>query len=155
MPAVPLRRATPSDAAAVRALTRDAYAAWVPLIGREPRPMTADYDLAIANHRIDLWEENGTLLALIETIPATDHLLIENIAVRPDQHGRGLGGTLLQHAESLALAMGVRELRLYTNAAFVSNIAFYAKRGFVEFRREPIAPGSVAVHMRKAVGGAG
>ena len=35
-----LRRATPRDAEAVRALTRAAYAKWVPLIGREPRPMT-------------------------------------------------------------------------------------------------------------------
>ena len=154
MPTQTLRRATPPDAAAVRALTRDAYAAWVPLIGREPWPMTADYDHAIANHRIDLWEENGTLLALIETIPAPDHLLIENLAVRPDRHGRGLGSKLLQHAESLALASDVRELRLYTNAAFTYNIAYYAKRGFVEFRREPIATNTIAVHMRKPVAGA-
>ena len=38
-----LRRAVMADAPAVAALTRDAYAKWVPLIGREPKPMTADY----------------------------------------------------------------------------------------------------------------
>jgi hypothetical protein len=43
-----LRRATPPDAPAVRDLTRAAYAKWVPVLGREPLPMTADYDAAFA-----------------------------------------------------------------------------------------------------------
>ena len=63
-----LRRATSADVANVRALTRSAYAKWVPLIGREPTPMTADYDRAVQDHIIDLWEEGGRLLALIELI---------------------------------------------------------------------------------------
>lgn len=46
MQALQLRRATAADAANVRALARAAYAKWVPLIGREPIPMTADYDRA-------------------------------------------------------------------------------------------------------------
>lgn len=125
-----LRRATPTDAGAIRALSRDAYAKWVPLIGREPLPMTADYDRAVAEHLIDLLEEDGQLLALIEMIPQTDHLLIKNIAVRPDQQGKGLGDRLLQHAESVVRSLGLEEIRLYTNAAFTSNIAFYAKRGY-------------------------
>src|SRR5437667_10848416 len=99
---LPIRRAVSTDAAAVRALTRSAYAKWVPLIGREPTPMTADYDRAVAEHIVDLWEEDGLLLALIEVIPAADHLLIENIAVRPDQQGKGLGDRLLLYAEGLA-----------------------------------------------------
>ena len=113
-----LRRAAPANAAAVRALTRTAYAKWVPLIGREPLPMTADYDRAVAEHVVDLWEEDGQLLALIEVIPAADHLLIENIAVRPDQQGKGIGERLLLHAEGLASSLGFDEIRLYTNAAF-------------------------------------
>ena len=42
-----IRRAGEADAAAVRELTRSAYAKWVPLIGREPMPMTADYERAV------------------------------------------------------------------------------------------------------------
>jgi hypothetical protein len=49
-----LRRAVAADAAAVRALTRAAYAKWVPLIGREPKPMGADYEAAVLRHCIDL-----------------------------------------------------------------------------------------------------
>ena len=84
-------------------------------------------------------------------VPQADHLLIENVAVRPDQQGAGLGDKLLQHAEHQARALHLNENRLYTNAAFASNLAFYAKRGYVEFMRETVAPGAVAVHMRKRI----
>lgn len=147
------RRATSSDATAIRDLSRAAYAKWVPLIGREPRPMIADYDRAVIEHMIDLIEEWGQVVALIETIPAPDHLLIENIAVRLDRQGRGLGALLLRHAEQLASAQGYPETRLYTNAAFASNVAFYARRGYEEYRREAIAPGGIAVFMRKILKG--
>lgn len=147
-----LRRAGPADAAAARDLTRAAYAKWVPVIGREPLPMRADYDRAVAEHLVDFWEEEGELLALIETIPQADHLLIENVAVRPGVQGRGLGDALLRHAEALARALGFTELRLYTNAMFAENIAFYARRGYEETERADIPPGSVTVFMRRRLG---
>ena len=146
-----LRRAIISDAVRVRELSRAAYAKWVPLIGREPLPMAADYDRAVVEHIIDLLEENGQLLALIETIPQKDHLLIENIAVRPDQQGKGVGDRLLAHAEELARSMGLKEIRLYTNSAFASNIAFYAKRGYKEYQRGGVVPGTVTVFMKKRI----
>jgi len=148
---LPLRRATSADAADVRVLTRAAYAKWVLLIGREPKPMTADYHQAVREHVIDLYERNGELLGLVEMIPQPDHLLIENIAVRPDHQGKGLGDMLLKHAEDHAQSLGVGEIRLYTNARFAANLAFYAKRGYSEFRRETLAAGAILVHMRKPV----
>ena len=54
-----LRRATLADATTIRDLTRQAYAKWVPLIGREPRPMTVNYDRAVVDHMIDLYEVDG------------------------------------------------------------------------------------------------
>jgi GNAT superfamily N-acetyltransferase len=151
MQTLELRRATAADVPNIRALTRSAYAKWVPLIGREPMPMTADHDRAVADHIIDLWEEGGQLLALIEIIPESDHLLVENIAVRPDQQGKGIGGKLLHHAEGFARSQGSDEVRLYTNAAFASNVLFYSRRGFEEYRRGTVVPGSVAVFMRKQI----
>jgi hypothetical protein len=53
-------------------------------------PMTANYEGAVMEHVVDLYEEGGQLLALIEMIPKHDHLLIENIAVRPDRQAKGL-----------------------------------------------------------------
>jgi hypothetical protein len=57
-----LRRATPDDAAAVRDLVRAAYAKWVPVLGREPKPMTADYDQAIRNHILDPFSRTAASL---------------------------------------------------------------------------------------------
>jgi len=106
------RRAAAADAAAVRALTRAAYAKWVPLIGREPKPMQADYDRAAREHRIDLALLDGALAGLIETIDRPDHLLIENVAVAPAFQKRGLGRRLMAHAEHLASTLGHAETRL-------------------------------------------
>src|SRR5262245_19970184 len=101
------RRAVPADADGVRGLVRIPYGKWVPLSGREPLPMSADYRRAIAERIVDLWEEDGQLLALIELVPAEHHLLIENIAVRPDQQGKGFGERLLAHAEAMARSMSL------------------------------------------------
>ena len=90
-----LRRAEPADASAVRELTRAAYAKWVPVSGCEPLPMTADYDQAVKRHLIDLYEEGRELHALIEMVVENGRLVIENIAVRPDQQGKGIGDRLL------------------------------------------------------------
>jgi N-acetylglutamate synthase-like GNAT family acetyltransferase len=149
------RRATSADVKVVRDLTRAAYAKWVPLIGREPKPMLADYEQAVSHHIIELYETGGEVLALVEVIPHAQYLLIENIAVLPIRQGKGLGDLILTHAENLARSLGMDELRLYTNAAFASNIAFYARRGFHEFLREPFPTGGVTVHMKKAIVPAG
>jgi GNAT superfamily N-acetyltransferase len=145
------RRATSADAGVVRQITRAAYAKWIPVIGREPKPMTANHEQAVADHVIDLVEEDGRPIALIEVIPRPSHLLIENVAVLPDRHGEGIGDLLLRRADAIARSLGLRELRLYTNALFSANISFYAHRGFQEFLREPHVAGGEVVHMKKCV----
>ncbi|MGE0153909.1 MAG: GNAT family N-acetyltransferase [Reyranellaceae bacterium] len=146
---IEIRAATPQDAAAIRALTRAAYARWVPLIGREPLPMTADYEAAVRQHRFDLLQVEGELAGLIETVTQPDHLWIENVAVAPDHQGKGLGRHLLAHAEELARAAGLGELRLLTNAAFAANIVLYRHLGYVIERTEPFRDGGTTVYMSK------
>ena len=148
--ALEMRQAVAADAAAIRALTREAYAKWVPLIGREPKPMTADYAQALRNHRFDLLHLDGRLVALIETIAGVDHLLIENVAVSPDCQGRGLGRRLMAHAERLAAAQGHAEIRLYTNQRFAENVEFYRRLGYRVDREEAFS-GGIVVHMSKRV----
>jgi ribosomal protein S18 acetylase RimI-like enzyme len=146
-----LRRAAAADAAAVRALTRAAYAKWVPLIGREPKPMQADYERAVREHRIDLALLGGALAGLIETIAEPDHLLIENVAVAPAFQGRGLGRRLMAHAEQLAAEQRHGEIRLYTNARFEANVALYRRLGYRIDREEESALG-LTVYMSKRLG---
>jgi ribosomal protein S18 acetylase RimI-like enzyme len=148
--AVTLRPAVLEDASAIRELTRSAYAKWVAVIGREPRPMTADYAEAVRKHRIDLLYVGGVLAALIEMIPGTDHLLIENVAVSPRFQGRGLGRKLMVHAERVAASLGHDEARLYTNKLFAENVQLYSKLGYRVDREEEFT-GGIVVHMSKSV----
>jgi len=144
------RRAGAADVPAIRTLSRAAYAKWVELIGREPKPMTADYDAAVRAHRIDLLFSGGMLAGLVQTSREPDHLLIVSVAVLPACQGQGFGRRLLQHAEDLAAALGLPEVRLYTNARFAENLRLYAKRGYRVTREEAISVG-VVVHMAKPV----
>ena len=151
--ALELRQAGEDDASGIRELTRAAYAKWVPVIGREPKPMMADYAEAVRSHRIDLLYADGELAALIDTIPEADHLLIENIAVLPAFQGRGLGRRLMAHAEQVALSVGHDEIKLYTNKRFIENVQLYRKRGY-RIDRDEEFKGDVAIHMSKSISGA-
>jgi len=150
MGALPLRPATPEDADAIAALVQAAYAKWVPIIGRKPRPMEADYQHAVRENVFALLEEEGRLVALIELSPAADHLLIVNVAVSEAAQGRGIGSALLAHAEDEARKRGLPEMRLYTNALMAANRALYERRGYTTYLEEPF-PGGTAIHMRKAL----
>lgn len=143
-----LRRATAADAEAVRALTCAAYAAWVPVIGREPLPMKADYARAVREHRIDLLFLGDSLAALIELVRAPDHLLVLSVAVLPEFQGRGLGSHLMRHAEEVARELGLAEMRLFTNKAFAPNIVLYQRLGYGIDREEPFMEG-FTVYMSK------
>ena len=145
------RRAGENDAETVRTLTHAAYAKWVAVIGRRPKPMNVDYEQAVQTHAIELAYEDGTLVALIEIIPAADHLLLENIAVAPAHQRQGLGHRLMARIEALARARGLDKVRLYTNKAFDSNLKFYEKLGYTLEREEPIKGGGTLVHFVKVV----
>ncbi|MBD9667125.1 GNAT family N-acetyltransferase [Variovorax sp. VRV01] len=142
------RRAGEKDAAAVGLLTRAAYAKWVPVIGREPLPMKADYESAVREHLVDLLEVDGKLAALVEMIPEPDWLLIENLAVAPTFQRRGYARILLERARDTGLALRLKGLRLFTNKLFESNVDLYLRHGFAIDREEPFMDG-VTVYMSK------
>jgi ribosomal protein S18 acetylase RimI-like enzyme len=146
--AVTLRCAVASDAAAITALTRDAYVKWVAVIGREPLPMTVDYAKALIDHRFDLVFVGSELAALIETVPQDDALLIVNVAVDPGFQGRGFGGRLLRLAEQMAADAGLVGTRLYTNKQFTENLQIYDAFGY-RIDREVEFMGGIGVYMSK------
>lgn len=78
-----VRRATISDAPAMRELARSAYAHYVTRIGREPAPMTADYPAVIANAEVWVAERAGDLAGFLVLYVRDDHLLLDNVAVSP------------------------------------------------------------------------
>ncbi|MCW2809573.1 MAG: trmD [Friedmanniella sp.] len=68
---------------------------------------------------------------------------VGRLMVAPDQQGRGIGGVLLTEVERRA-PDGARRLLLTTGGNSTANLAFYARRGYVETDRIT-APGEVPV----------
>lgn len=140
---LPIRTALPHEAGALRDLARAAYARWVPVLGREPRPMKADYEAAIATFRFDVIEMDGRIVASLQTEGRGDHFWVESVAVAPELQGQGIGQRLLAHAEVLARAAGLSEIRLLTNGKMADNRRLYAKVGYHEDLEEPFLDGTV------------
>lgn len=131
-----IRRARPEDRETAEAIVRDAYSIYIARIGKPPGPMLDDYAALIAEGAVSVLEDaNGAIAALMVLLPKTDHLLLDNIAVRPDRQGQGLGRQLIAFAEAEARRLGHAELRLYTHATMTENIALYTRLGFIETGR--------------------
>ncbi|NJC69613.1 GNAT family N-acetyltransferase [Planosporangium thailandense] len=145
-----VRPAVADDVTGVRAVAVAAYEVYVPRIGRPPAPMTADYAQAVREGRVWVAVENGEPVGFAVLVPQPDHLLLENVAVSPGTQGRGIGTRLLALAEDHARRQGVSEVRLYTNEAMTENLAYYARRGYVETHRAE-QDGFRRVFFRKAV----
>jgi 4-hydroxyproline epimerase len=148
---IEIRPASLDDAPEIRRLTREAYAKWVPVIGREPQPMEADYEAAVRAHAFSLLFVDGVLAALVETVDEGEVLLVVNLAVSPRFQGRGLGSRLLEAAEERARARRCARIRLYTNRRFEENVRLYLRRGYEVDREEPAGSLGVRVHMSKRV----
>ncbi|TCI00531.1 GNAT family N-acetyltransferase [Roseococcus sp. SYP-B2431] len=129
------RLARPGEAGALRALVREAYAHYVPRLGREPAPMTDDYAARIAAGQAWIAELDGVSIGALVLEDTEDGLLIDNIAVAAASRGKGHGRKLMDFAEAEARRRGHRRIWLYTNEKMVENIALYARLGYAETRR--------------------
>ena len=131
-----IRLAQPEDREAIETIVRAAYAVYIPRIGKPPGPMLDDYAVLIAGGAVSVIEEaDEEIAALIVLLPKPDHLLLDNIAVRPDRQGRGFGRALVEFAEQEARRQGFTEIRLYTHETMTENIALYLRIGFIESGR--------------------
>jgi ribosomal protein S18 acetylase RimI-like enzyme len=147
-----MRRAEESDVEIVREIVLAAYSKWISVIGREPTPMTADFNKAVREHDIYLAIIAGDAVGLIEIRLHADHLWIENVAVHPLRQGIGIGRRLLSYVEGKAAQAEIGEIRLQTNEAFEANIALYVALGYEIDKREPFMGGKT-IFMRKNCSG--
>ncbi|SEK55899.1 L-amino acid N-acyltransferase YncA [Roseivivax marinus] len=133
---IPIRQARATDVDAIRACAEQAYAPYIPRIGRAPAPMAADFAALVA--RGVVWvatdAEHG-LLGFVTFWPEGDHVYLDSVAVRPEAAGRGLGKALIRFCEERALADGFGTVALYTNAAMTENQRIYPRLGYVEVDR--------------------
>ncbi len=136
-----IRAATAADVPAVAALVEAAYARYIERIGLRPAPMDDDHAGHVARgEQYVMVDGAGAVVGAIVLVGRSDHLFIDNVALEPALHGRGLGGKLLSFAEDEARRRSLPELRLYTNAAMTENLAIYPHLGYVETGRERVGP---------------
>ncbi|MFJ7076736.1 GNAT family N-acetyltransferase [Streptomyces sp. NPDC098781] len=141
-----IRPATAADVPAVKAVTDAAYAPYIERIGVVPVPMEADHAANVAAGKVFVTGDPVTGLVVIEA--REDHLFLDSIAVHPDAHGQGVGRRLLHFVDTHARALGLSEVRLYTNALMWENQKIYPKYGYEVIERRADGPYD-RVHYRK------
>jgi GNAT superfamily N-acetyltransferase len=145
-----LRRASIVDLDAVCRVQRQAYAANRLVLGVEPLPLTADYRDVLQTREVWVAEIAANIVAVLILILESDCLLIWSIATTPALQGSGLGRRLLRHAEAEARRLGYCRIRLYTGEKLCSNIAWYARHGYVYHHREDL-PDRCIIHFLKTL----
>jgi ribosomal protein S18 acetylase RimI-like enzyme len=149
-----IRCASPSDLAVVRQISAAAYiSAYLPALGYVPKPAEEDYGPRIARKEVWLLECNGHAVGIAVLEERPDHLLIYSIAVNPTEQRQGYGRALLNFADQRAVAIGVSEIRLYTNTQMKRNITLYQSHGYVAVgtRPHPTRAGETLIDMARLV----
>jgi ribosomal protein S18 acetylase RimI-like enzyme len=149
-----IRQATASDVERIEELVESAYGKWVPILGLRPAPMDADYAALLQGGDpgtdVFVLADPQVIGVLVIAPEGDDALMVENVAVDPEQQGRGIGPALLEFAEDQARSRGLSELRLYTHELMASNLDLYERLGWQEYERRKTGD-FARVFMRKPV----
>jgi ribosomal protein S18 acetylase RimI-like enzyme len=130
---IELRRAGADDVPELRRIASAAYSPYLPRMGgQRPGPLDADYAAAVEECEVWLANLDGSPVGFVVLSgDGPDVLLLENVAVLPSHHGRGVGRALLELAEARATARGCTRIRLFTHVTMVENHALYERIGYV------------------------
>ena len=101
-----IRPARLEEAETVRALVDEAYGHYVARIGQKPGPMNDDYRRRVAAGQTWVLIDEDEIAGLAVLEEQADHLLLDNVAVRPAAQGRGYGRALIAFAEAEAARRG-------------------------------------------------
>ncbi|MGT2507643.1 N-acetyltransferase family protein [Cupriavidus basilensis] len=134
-----IRRAGPSDAQAVAAILTETYlTTWQPQLTPEAAMRFAQCDKIGDYVRSRLAEfhlacVNGTVAGMVDW----ENDFVWALHVSPRWQARGLGSTLLAHAEAAMAAAGHRQARLETDTFNAGSRAFYQRHGYAEVEFYP------------------
>ena len=123
---------------------------YIPRLGKPPGPMLESYDRVISQRAVYVVEEGGAVIGALVLGRDREGLLLENVAVDPQHHGKGVGKALLQFAEAEARRQGFAQIHLYTNVVMTENQLLYSKIGYVEYARRE-ENGFSRIYMRKVL----
>lgn len=131
-----IRLAEAKDEPAIRHCAEQAYARYVPAIGRKPAPMTADFAAQIAAGIVYVATDETTRVeGFVVFYAEQGHVLLENVAVLPSAAGRGVGKSLISFCEDASQQLGMNAVHLYTNEKMTDNLSIYSRLGYVQVGR--------------------
>ena len=145
-----IRKASTDDLADVQSCARAAYSKYVERMNGEPAPMHANFAIQIAEGHVYVATSESSFVGYVVFYTEGDHLHLENVAVLPEQAGKGIGKRLIEHVESAAKQAGLKAVELYTNETMTENLGMYPKLGYVETARK-LQDGFSRVFFRKPV----
>lgn len=126
-----VRKADDTDVAAVTRIALEAYAMYLDRMDVKPFPMLDDYSEHIRQGRVHVLEGTERIHGYVVLILTdADTMLLDNIAVRPEDKGTGYGRTLAQFAENQGRKAGCKRICLYTNELMEENVAWYERMGY-------------------------
>ena len=134
MPDFALRRAHTRDAKGVTECIDAAYSIYVGRVQDLPA-VSAGIAHAIENHRVWVAEIDRRIVGAMVLVPHYGFAVLENIAVRPECTGLGLGRVLIEQAEEDSRGLGLPEIRLSTHKDMLRNVAIYSRLGWKETGR--------------------
>ncbi|MGX1269034.1 GNAT family N-acetyltransferase [Streptomyces phaeoluteigriseus] len=151
-----IRPATQADVPAVKNVTDAAYRHYIERIGVVPQPMEADHAADVSAGKVFVTGDPVVGLVVVEEFGTHEadratgqgHLLLDSVAVHPDARGSGVGRRLLHFVDAHARALGLREVRLYTNALMWENQRIYPGYGYEVVERRVDGPYD-RIHYRK------
>lgn len=146
-----IRRATPRDHDALRALEDSAFQPWRRASRRSLRRSLASAHQSV--WIVDHPAKPGEAAALLVLWHHRRRLRVYDVATHADVRGQGLGFGLMRHAEALARKAGCRDVSLEADAKDRTLIRWYEAQGYTVVDRMPgfYVGGRAAVRMRKAV----
>lgn len=115
----------------IREARRDEHDALLPLLLlAEPSARALRWSLRNLSDAAYLLEEDGQVLGAATMRFRRDPCELVELAVRQEQHGRGLGKRLVAYVIEEARRRGKSELFVGTRSTSAGNIIFYQKCGF-------------------------
>ena len=131
-----IRKANVADVASIQRCVEAAYQHYTALIGKPPGPMLENYSEVVKQHAVFVAETNE-IVGVLVLIRTRTGILLDNVAVHPEQQGNGLGKLLMELAETEARSRGFEKLDLYTHECMSGNIEIYKALRYTEtYRKE-------------------
>jgi GNAT superfamily N-acetyltransferase len=125
------------------------------LVADGPTPAFADFDEAQRTGRLLVATVNDidSVVGFVRTRPLDGALHVEQVTVAPGWGGRGIGRSLMQAAEMLAVREGFTRMSLTTFRDIPFNGPFYAGLGWEALEDRHLTPGLASERHQEAAAG--